>query len=101
MVAFAATIPARPGGPAHYQAPSSSEPEFSAMNRCISGRCCRGFTLIELLVVIAIIGVLLGMLVPAVQSARESGRRIACGNNLRQIGLGLLHYEQTWKILPT
>lgn len=51
-----------------------------------------GFTLIELLAVIAIIGLLVGMLMPAIQSARESARRTACGNNLKQIGLGLHGY---------
>lgn len=71
------------------------------MNQRSMPRHSKGFTLVELLVVIAIVGVLLGILVPAVQSARESGRRIACGNNLRQIGLGQLHYEQTWKMFST
>ena len=61
----------------------------------------RGFTLVELLVVMAIIATLAGMLLPAVQSAREAGRRTVCTGNMRQIGLGILNFESAHKLLPT
>src|SRR5256714_14590783 len=65
-----------------------------------SSRSKHGFTLVELLVVIAIIGILVALLLPAIQAAREAARRSQCVNKMKQLGLAVLNYESARKVLP-
>ena len=73
------------------------QPEAPPIGKCRA----IGFTLVELLVVIAIVGVLVGLSLPAVQAAREATRRTQCQNNLRQIGIGLHQYHNSYQVFPT
>ena len=86
--------------PGRFGRQNPEESELSVMNRSRSVVRGKGFTLVELLVVIAIIGILVSMMLPAVQAAREAARRVSCSNNLRQVGLATQNYHSAFRRFP-
>src|SRR4051812_23458688 len=86
---------------AHRRSSNRSHAAFTLVELpVVSNRKRNAFTLVELLVVIAIIGILVALLLPAIQAAREAARRMSCSNNIKNIGLACINYHDVKKYLP-